>query len=439
MALVKPDCGNPHVCEGAIVNEWFVVTHANCCPSNNVRVSLVAGKSRPVSIYHSFIHEQLCLLQFAEPVTFVDFKLQPVCVNANCPEIGSPALYVQQYRSIETHFYRHIVSDGFCEYHIPFKFYEHYETCTLRTEDKCQPIRPEIPGHPLASFKDGFFLLRGVYTREHPIFPPAPFDAAGYTATCKDNSWFHHVGFCGYTKYNPPLSWDIKPKALGLSNIAPLPQAHQLPFFVAIFSTFPHLIHSGVIVGPRHVITVDIGRLSAAEVAYSLDNTINPVSNFADLPNKIVVSTSTYLTGSVFQPFVLLTLESDFPFFNSDGSLNEQVQPICLPTDCGFGSVPQSGEILSLAGIGPTALGTDTFLRKADLLVDMYDYMMPPSNIPFFHGEARVSYNDVGGPVFRQIGGKYFLISIMSDWYMRGKSYFHLYLLNLLQRFPPLQ
>ena len=409
MAFVKPDSGSPHVCEGAIVNEWFVVTHANCCPASQVRISLIIGKSIIKEIYRSFIHEQLCLLQFNEPVTFVDFKLQPICVNANCPEIGSTALYVQQYRSIETHFYRHIISDNFCEYHIPFKFKKNAETCSEKSEEKYKHlIRPDVAGHPLVSFKDGFFLLRGVFSHQHPIFPPAPFDAVGYTATCKDNSWFHHVGFCGYTKLNPPPSWDMKPSIIiGNTDV----MVDHVPFFVAISSTGSGSLRSGVIVGPKHVIT-SLFSGEPLEVAFSLYPTDDVVNTFASLPNRIDVS-SHVTVGD----FMLITLESEFPFFNPDGSMNEKVQPICLPTECDFLKVePSQGEILSTAGIG-LSIGV-TSLEIGEILVE------PPetdcsvlwiSTSNFFCAQNTACDDSIGGPVYKQIGGKYFLISTIFE------------------------
>ena len=408
MAFVKPDSGSPHVCEGAIVNEWFVVTHANCCPASQVRISLIIGKSKIKAIYHSFIHEQLCLLQFAEPVTFSNFQLQPVCVNANCPEIGSPALYVQQYRSIETHFYRHIVSDGFCEYHTPFKFNENFETCSQNVQVKYkQSIRPEVAGHPLVSFKDGFFLLRGLYTRQNSIFPPAPFDAVGYTATCKDNSWFHHVGFCGYTKFNPPPSWDMKPRT-ALSSTDPM--ADKVPFATSIFTTNGQY-WSGVIVGPRHVISVAFSG-APLEVAFGLSPTDDPLADFATLPNRIGVAT--YVTIG---DFMLITLQSDFPFFNSDGSLNERVQPICLPTDCDLPKVePKPGETISMAGIGLSS--DNNFLHTEEIEIapagtDCSNDFLSTDNL--FCAEGEACEDPLGGPVYKKIGGKYFLLSVISD------------------------
>ena len=414
----------PFMCGGAIVNQWFVITHAQCCPASSVQTFLNGGVPIYLNIYRSFTRGPLCLVQLLQPLDFTDYKIQPVCIDFDCPSEGSKAMAVQYLNSIETTSYLQMAPTTLCSDTLGAGFDSGYEMCTapLQTSPECDLDHPQMLGQPLVGFDQGCFILNGILATANMPPPGAPYDAAGYAATCKENEWLHLNAFCGASINDVPPSW-----VLGLYQ-ADVATLDQFPFFVAVKGTEPLfgsvVVVSGAIVGPYHVITTS-GLTTASEIAYGMTVGNNPQDGFNSLPasRKISVSSLTPM-GS----FLLLTLDSPLPFFNGDGTLNKQVQPICLPADCSFpGAQPKVGEFVQVAGIGDTSCFLGIFCSSTDSLrYDEYEVKEPDAgsttlafitnsySIDYhFHAQAKTCWYDHGGPVFIKRGDKYFLISII--------------------------
>ena len=355
-------------------------------------------------------------MQLLEPIEFVDFQVQPVCIDPKCPSKQTKGIAIQFLNSIETTSYQKIESDYYCISKLSPKYNSALEICTspCQSRKRCDPYPPQMIGHPLVSYENGYFVLRGVFSTSDTLPPNAPCDAAGYAATCKDNNWLHSVAFCGYSTYIKPPSW-----ILGLYDARDI-LLDELPFFVAVkVAGGQGTTRGGNIIGPRHVITTS-ALTSGIEVAYGLTANDYPY-DIDNLPasRKIAVIDTTHFGG-----FSLLTLAEEFPFFNDDGSLNKQVQPICLPPDCNLpGSQPQVGDIVQVAGLGlinggqnAATVQTDNWTVNAvdaDCMSEAASYPQVYNNGFYFCANSRACDYDWGGSVVSKLGDKYFLISII--------------------------
>ena len=396
-------------CQGAIVNTWFIATHSSCCPATSVKVKS-NGNPTNLAAYVSFIHEELCLVQLVEPVNFGDFFVQPICVDFKCPLANAKAIAVQLLNSKETTSYQRIVYDSHCQANLSPAYKSNLEICSspLQRDRKCDPNPPKVLGHPLVTYQEGRFILAGLFSTADVLPPGAPYDAAGYAAICKDNSWAHQVAFCGYTDYVKPPSAVL---GFSQSNDALI---YELPFFVGVDNG--GVLVAGSIIGPRHVVT-DQGA-PASFIIYGLTIEDYPQHNYTTWPSDKKISVINIVDLGAFK---LLTLAEEFPFFNDDGTLNKKVQPICLPTDCGFvGAKPNIGESLKLAGIGRLASSDYpatvqvSELTVTDLSQCSSEAMQATDWFHdgyYFCADHYSCFLDWGGPVYREIGGKYFLIS----------------------------
>ena len=409
---VKPEGGQSN-CQGAIVNEWFVLTHSSCCPATAI-VANPSGSPVSLVVYHSFVHEKLCLIQLLQPVEFSDFHLQPVCIDFSCPSGNSWAIALQHLKSRETTSYQKLASDSHCQTNLSPDYSSLFEICSspLQQRAKCDPHPPQVIGHPLVSYGSGYFTIRGVFSTQDVLPPGAPYDAAGYAATCKDNAWVHRVAFCGHSDYVKSASW-----VLGFREGRDA-YVDELPFLVAVIRANSET-RAATIIGPRHVLMHSTGA-DPVEVAYGLGINVYPQTQYANLPadRKIAVANI-----DVYGAFKLVTLVEDFPFFNDDGTLNKQVQPICLPRDCSFpGAKPQVGDTVQIAGIGEIADGVAApTAQTKNITVEIIDQECLDESAAysfihdgfFFCGKPLSCEYDWGGPVFSKIGGKYFLTSML--------------------------
>ena len=394
-------------CGGVIVNQWFVLTHATCCPAASVQVNL-AGGGTTVNPYQSFVKEKLCLVQLDAPLQFTDYHVQPVCIRYYCTFIGNKALAVQYLNSAETKSYQDVEPDNYCETNL-VSYVTAKEVCSSPVDSLNDPYPPQTVGQPLVLYEQGYFELAGVYSSPNPRPSGGPYDATGYASICKEQDWFHLNAFCGSSFYDDPTPW-----TLGIFN-GQNAQYDQLPFYV-IVKAADDFTGGGAIVGKRHVITSSQIGGNMVQLAFDLGIGDDPHNNFNSIP---VARRKTIVSHQHIGVFTLLTVDSDFPFINADGSMNRHVQPICIPTDCGFpGAQPAVSSVVQSAGTGRIGEGQgfpDT-LQIGNIAVQQLSTCQTQGSQDisetYFCGISNACHNDQGNPVFIQQGGKFFLISV---------------------------